>query len=580
RLIAGAIGVVVVLGIASFSSSRFLTGSLLSPTDIAFLLKNRADTNEDFVLTAREIRKELVRIIRDVIMQRAAGDINGDGVTSRADTSAAITAFQALLAATCSNSIVEAGERCDDGDTQSGDGCSATCAIESGYSCTTATPNVCTLNAVCGNGIKQGNEACDDGDTQSGDGCSATCAIETGYSCNTATPNVCTLIPVGNLFVTRTATPSGVHQVLGGTLFPVLGLNFRAEVENIAVAGLQISFQNDTRSVDRLSVVIAGQTFYGTTGECGNDAVPTGTFCFNFGNNGFIVPNGQTYGLSVSMFAKTDVVGGRAGDVVIPRLDTVVTDLSAIRGTVRARGIASNIDLSMNDADSVAEGEIFIGTATPAADVLIDGDHHQIVMSKIVSITNAHTDPSETPIPVDEFVAGRFQITAAPHQNNQNGFNSISPKDIIIDVHAPNVQFDPTGFFISNSAENIRYNCTPKKNTLELITTPAEATGDFHLECTNVDNPLSINVAQGSTNVFKVIVKVTNAQVNPEAPSELGVFLQNVSDYTHQQANNFSYGGSHFRWIDMDAGATTFLWADGIPSLINGPLYYLAPINL
>jgi cysteine-rich repeat protein len=37
--------------------------------------------------------------------------------------------------------------------------------------------------AVCGNGVIESPEACDDGDTTGGDGCSATCTIESGWDC-------------------------------------------------------------------------------------------------------------------------------------------------------------------------------------------------------------------------------------------------------------------------------------------------------------------------------------------------------------------------------------------------------------
>jgi fibro-slime domain-containing protein len=36
---------------------------------------------------------------------------------------------------------------------------------------------------VCGDGQRFDNEACDDGNSRSGDGCSAACAVETGYAC-------------------------------------------------------------------------------------------------------------------------------------------------------------------------------------------------------------------------------------------------------------------------------------------------------------------------------------------------------------------------------------------------------------
>jgi len=94
----------------------------------------------------------------------------------------------------CGNGVVETGETCDDGDTTSGDGCSSSCAIESGYGCS-GQPSVCTLNPVCGNSLNETGEQCDDGDTTSGDGCSSTCTIESGYTCTGGTgQSVCTAI--------------------------------------------------------------------------------------------------------------------------------------------------------------------------------------------------------------------------------------------------------------------------------------------------------------------------------------------------------------------------------------------------
>jgi cysteine-rich repeat protein len=66
----------------------------------------------------------------------------------------------------CGNGTQEAGEECDDGNNVSGDGCSATCQNEGG--------------PVCGNGTQETGEQCDDGNTDDGDGCSSTCQIEHG----------------------------------------------------------------------------------------------------------------------------------------------------------------------------------------------------------------------------------------------------------------------------------------------------------------------------------------------------------------------------------------------------------------
>jgi len=62
----------------------------------------------------------------------------------------------------CGDGIInQATEQCDDGNTISGDGCSADCKIEK-----------------CGDGIINEGEECDDGNTISGDGCSNECKNE------------------------------------------------------------------------------------------------------------------------------------------------------------------------------------------------------------------------------------------------------------------------------------------------------------------------------------------------------------------------------------------------------------------
>jgi len=83
----------------------------------------------------------------------------------------------------CGDGIVETGEACDDGNAVSGDGCSATCQVEKGWSC--PTPNQPCVAAKCGDGVVAGTETCDDGNTVSGDGCSATCQVEPGWQCPT-----------------------------------------------------------------------------------------------------------------------------------------------------------------------------------------------------------------------------------------------------------------------------------------------------------------------------------------------------------------------------------------------------------
>src|SRR5690606_38226425 len=89
----------------------------------------------------------------------------------------------------CNNDgVVDFGERCDDGNVNSGDGCSPLCEIEPG-----CRPNgggaTAACTSACGDGFLLPGElalnpdACDDGNNVDGDGCSATCEVEQGWEC-------------------------------------------------------------------------------------------------------------------------------------------------------------------------------------------------------------------------------------------------------------------------------------------------------------------------------------------------------------------------------------------------------------
>lgn len=76
----------------------------------------------------------------------------------------------------CGDAIVEPGEMCDDGNAIGGDGCSADCTLEE------CAPGGCN---GCGDGVLQPGEVCDDGNTLSGDGCVSDCtAVEDSFGCS------------------------------------------------------------------------------------------------------------------------------------------------------------------------------------------------------------------------------------------------------------------------------------------------------------------------------------------------------------------------------------------------------------
>jgi MYXO-CTERM domain-containing protein len=73
---------------------------------------------------------------------------------------------------------------------EDGDGCSSECVIEDGWICDADdvdVPSICAL-IRCGDGhLAPEAEACDDNNTADGDGCSAVCEVEAGWSCTTNT---------------------------------------------------------------------------------------------------------------------------------------------------------------------------------------------------------------------------------------------------------------------------------------------------------------------------------------------------------------------------------------------------------
>ncbi len=87
----------------------------------------------------------------------------------------------------CGDAHRDAGETCDDGNITPGDGCSAICTVEPGYTCSggdSTHPDHCMPQAsLCGNGVVDPGEACDDGDRVEGNGCGGDCTVDPGYDC-------------------------------------------------------------------------------------------------------------------------------------------------------------------------------------------------------------------------------------------------------------------------------------------------------------------------------------------------------------------------------------------------------------
>ncbi len=78
------------------------------------------------------------------------------------------------------NPLTTSETECDDTNTVGGDGCGATCQVETGWSCT-GTPSVCT--PICGDGLTVDGEPCDDDNGSNNDACLNLSGICTAATC-------------------------------------------------------------------------------------------------------------------------------------------------------------------------------------------------------------------------------------------------------------------------------------------------------------------------------------------------------------------------------------------------------------
>jgi cysteine-rich repeat protein len=85
----------------------------------------------------------------------------------------------AVACGNCGNALLDAGESCDDGDFAGGDGCSATCQVESGWSCSPPVPPIPDADRVADGGFEGGtpNAAWDEASTNFGTPLCAGCAV-------------------------------------------------------------------------------------------------------------------------------------------------------------------------------------------------------------------------------------------------------------------------------------------------------------------------------------------------------------------------------------------------------------------
>jgi cysteine-rich repeat protein len=130
-----------------------------------------------------EIQEEIGEVCDD------GNDVGTDGCAACAVTEGftCINEPSICFDSACGDGFISADgdEVCDDGNGIDDDGCTE-CAIDDGAICF-GEPSRC-VSPVCGDGTIELFEGCEDGNTEGGDGCSATCQIELGEEPVTTDP--------------------------------------------------------------------------------------------------------------------------------------------------------------------------------------------------------------------------------------------------------------------------------------------------------------------------------------------------------------------------------------------------------
>ncbi|MFH1670623.1 MAG: hypothetical protein ABIA92_03475 [Patescibacteria group bacterium] len=405
-----------------------------------------------------------------------------------------------------------------------------------------------------------------------------------------------TLVNQGDLYVSQSSVAIRQHQLLAGELGePILRLQFRSQNEAVDVTDIQLtgSGSTDSKEIDRLELYKDGESqpfALATIGGCGSDDVlivnpgaayaAVKTFCANMESRQLVVPEGEEVDVLVRPRIKTDVQGAVGQTIVQVFLDKKnVSSEATGSGAVRARGDESSNNLSANDEDSSAEGEVFIGTDSIAANAFISGKKNEVVMSKITSVTNASEDPNGSAIPIGLSDIGKFKFTGASHSNSKNGNNASILSGIVFNVNSTNVSLSASAgnFRLYNEADSTTTsNCEAYVNDSTRNVTTGTASGSLLVECRGLyAADIETTVNPGGSTVFVLQGNVTdqnNSAVG--APSTLQVSIQ---DFNAQSRFGFgvtnSSDFSHIQWRDEDTTAKTFTWVEYPTTVVKSTSY-------
>lgn len=353
---------------------------------------------------------------------------------------------------------------------------------------------------------------------------------------STATGQTVTVKDTGNLYVRKDSAPTGSHQLLLGDsgTKPLLHLVFAAEEEDIVVTGLILG--GGTDSIDRLELFDreGGAKSFADARSLECASIAEGKFCAVDEDGLFTVTRGQEVDVYVYAVVKKDTDGGTSGDTVTLTLSSTAS--------VTARGGGSQKNLTQNDSDTTAEGEIFIGRSDAGANIAITGSTHDLVAAKIATIENIANDPDQTLVPLGNQTFGAFRFAASPHQNSQSGLDGVTITELVFTVTATSVHVDDDSIELFNADNpNVSVPCTADRST-----------GIISVTCSNLDDgDISTVIEQGD--FIDLALQGDIALIDAPGAHSLQASLNSLGDRSRLGTVVWEDDSFPFEWVDIDS---------------------------
>ncbi|MDO8468211.1 MAG: S-layer homology domain-containing protein [Candidatus Peribacter sp.] len=347
-----------------------------------------------------------------------------------------------------------------------------------------------------------------------------------------------TLTDRGNLFVTEASQPVRSHQLLAGVQSAdLLRLSFRATDEDIMIRRMTITGASD--AVAEIQFFDPGASVpFATAHTSGCRTPAAGKFCTAMQ---FTARKDVLRDVIVRALLTSADDGARSGVTVAL---TLSADTSGLDKAVEATGNSSQQDLSQNDGDFSAEGEVFIGRAAAGANNAITGPTSDVVHAALRSITNAASSSDGTTIPTGLHTIGVFRFAAQDRPSVARSSRLVTLTTLSFDVTATNVLFGTGSFaFVNMMSPTVAAPCTQSART-----------GNIRVTCSGfVTYGVNTSIPFGDYVTLGLKGSIENAQIATGGNSTLQVSLSSINNREATGGVTWNDGTSAFQWVDIGA---------------------------